>query len=93
MKRTAAILVLVLTLGLGVAACAPAGPSATELKAQCFSNEQLIGASMKLFYADAGIYPPLSTVTDKLHLKCPSGGAYTFDAATGVVTCSVHGHP
>jgi hypothetical protein len=80
-------------IGLGTAACAPAGPSASDLKTQCYANEALIGAEMKLFYADADIYPPISDVVEKLRVKCPSGGTYRFDEKTAVVTCSVHGHP
>jgi hypothetical protein len=90
-KRIAVILVLL--VGLGMAACAPAAPSAADLKAKCFSNETLIAAEMKLFYADAGIYPPIATVVEKTHLTCPSGGTYSFDEKTGIVTCSIHGHP
>ncbi len=91
MKRIAAILVL--TMALGVAACAPAAPSAAELKAQCFQNQTLIAAEMNLFNADSGMYPPITTVVEKMNLKCPSGGTYSFDEKTLVVSCSVHGHP
>ena len=91
MKRIAAILIL--TIGLGVAACAPAPPSAAELKAQCFQNQTLIAAEMNLFNADSGMYPPIATVVEKMGLKCPSGGTYSFDGKTLEVSCSVHGHP
>jgi hypothetical protein len=92
MKRIAASLLLIVVLG-GLAGCAPAKPSAADLKTQCYANEALIGAEMKIFYADAGIYPPIATVVEKLQRACPSGGVYTFDEKTGVVSCSVHGHP
>jgi hypothetical protein len=82
-----------LALALGTTACAPARPSVADTRAQCFANETVIGAEMRLFYADAGIYPPVADVVQKLNRACPSGGTYSFDATTGVVTCSVHGHP
>jgi hypothetical protein len=89
---TVVALVALLVATLLVAGCA--GPSAAAVqKAQCFANESLIQSYMKLFNEDSGIYPPLQDVIDKLHVKCPSGGTYSFDATTGVVTCSVHGHP
>jgi hypothetical protein len=91
MKRIAAILIL--TIGLGVAACAPVTPSAADRKAQCFTNQALIRAEMDVFQADSGIYPPIATVVEKMHLKCPSGGTYSFDETSATVSCSVHGHP
>ena len=48
---------------------------------------------MKLFTADSGLEAPFSTVVAKTQSVCPSGGRYSWDAATGVVTCSIHGHP
>jgi len=93
MKRIAVILALGLVLATGVTACAPPSPTPAEQKAACFTNEKLAGAEMKLFYEDAGIYPPIATVVEKLHVKCPSGGTYSFDEATGIVSCSVHRHP
>jgi len=91
MKRIAVILVLAATLGM--TACAPAAPTAAETKSACFANQTLIAAEMNLFYDDAGIYPPIADVVDKMKLKCPGGGTYSFDAATHQVSCSVHGHP
>ena len=76
-----------------MAACAPAAPSAADQKAQCYTNETLISAEMQLFHADSGLYPPIATVVEKMHRTCPSGGIYRFDETSGVVTCSVHGHP
>jgi hypothetical protein len=84
---------LTLVVAVGVTACAPSKPSVADTRAACFANEALIRDEMKLFYDDANIYPPISDVVDKMGLKCPSGGTYSFDATTGVVTCSVHGHP
>lgn len=91
MKRIAVVLALLTVMG--ATACAPSAPSAADQKAACFGNEKVIAAEMNLFYDDAGIYPPISDVVSKLHLKCPSGGTYTFDAKTNTVSCSVHGRP
>jgi hypothetical protein len=95
MRRTSIIVIVLVVLvvaAMAVAGCA--GPSlAAEQKAQCFANESLIQSYMKLFDEDSGMYPPLQDVIDKLHVKCPSGGTYSFDATTGIVTCSIHGHP
>jgi hypothetical protein len=91
-RRIAAILLAIVMLG-AVAACAPTRPTAAELKERCVTNEKLIGMEMKLFYADSGIYPPIATVVSTMKRECPSKGTYAFDEKTGVVTCSVHGHP
>jgi hypothetical protein len=90
--RIAAVLLTLVIVG-ALAGCAPAGPTAAQLKEQCFANETLIGAEMKIFYADSGIYPPIASVVDTMKRACPSKGVYSFDEKTGVVTCSVHGHP
>lgn len=84
----AAALAVVLILG----GCAQ-GSAASDGKAKCFANEELIGAEMRLFKADSGMDAPIQDVVDKLHAACPSGGTYSYDATTQVVTCSVHGHP
>ena len=42
---------------------------------------------------DTGVYPDVASVVAQLHAKCPSGGTYSFDPNTNVVSCSVHGHP
>jgi hypothetical protein len=62
-------------------------------KEKCFANIALIQAEMKLFKEDSGIDAPLADVVSKLHVACPSGGTYSYDATSGVVTCSIHGHP
>jgi len=89
MKRIAVILAL--TAILGMTACAPAAPSAADQKSACATNQKLIAAEMNLFHEDSGIYPPVADVVDKMHLKCPSGGVYSFDATTLRISCSVHG--
>jgi hypothetical protein len=86
-------LVALTAAALILAGCGAGTPVAAEQKAQCFANESLIQDEMKLFNEDSGMYPPLKDVLDKMQLKCPSGGTYSFDATTGVVTCSIHGHP
>ena len=94
-RRTAIGVVVVLGLlaVLALGGCAASKPSVAETRDQCFSNETVIRAEMSLFKADSGLDAPLSDVLDKTHLVCPSGGTYSYDATTGVVTCSVHGHP
>ena len=96
MKRVmlvAVVAVALLTGALLVAACGPQRPSAAELKAQCFSNQAVINESMQMLYQDTGSYPPAATVAAKLDKRCPSGGVYTVDPASGIVTCSIHGRP
>lgn len=93
MKRTVIVAIgVMLVVSLALAGCATT-PSAEEQKAQCFANETLVGSEMRLFNADSGLDAPLQTVLDKTHAVCPSGGKYSYDPATGIVTCSVHGHP
>jgi hypothetical protein len=93
MKRAASTVLLVGLLIAGAVAIAGCAQStAAEQKAACFANESLIQGEMKLFKEDSGIDAPLSDVIDKLHVKCPAGGTYSYDATTGVVTCSIHGH-
>jgi hypothetical protein len=77
---------------LGVVACGPKAPTAAEQKAECFSNITFITTEMNLFHADSGMYPPIATVVEKSHKVCPSGGVYSFDEATDIVSCSIHGH-
>jgi hypothetical protein len=85
----AALIVLVATIAL--AACSPSSKAA-EQKAQCFANETLIQTEMKIFKADSGLDAPLEDVLKVTHAVCPNGGTYSYDAATGIATCSVHGH-
>ncbi len=78
---------------LGGCVSKPVALTAAQTKAQCFENQSRIRQMMDLFYADSQTYPPVETVAEKLHVACPSGGTYSFDPDTDVVTCSVHGHP
>jgi len=80
-----------LALALALAGCAQVSP-AEEQKAKCFANETLVGAEMKLLKADSGMDAPFQIVLDKTHVVCPSGGTYSYDTTSGVVTCSIHGH-
>jgi hypothetical protein len=94
-KRGWVLLCLVaLVIVLAVAGCGPDSAKVeAKQKEQCFANERLLKTAMDAFYADSGMYPPLSTVTSKLDVKCPAGGEYTFDEKSDAVSCSVHGHP
>ena len=77
---------------LASAGCGPKGLSADLAKQECFANQARIKGMFDLFYADSGEYPPIGIVVEKLGVKCPSGGKYSFDAKTVTVSCSVHGH-
>ena len=95
MRRTIVMVILVtiaLAFVVAVAGCSQ-GAAAAEQKTACFANEALLRSEMALFKADSGIDAPFDSVVAKLHVVCPSGGTYSYDATTGVVTCSVHGHP
>jgi hypothetical protein len=96
MRRMAGIaasiaLAVIIAAALMLAGCTKSS-AADEQKAKCFANEALIGAEMKLFKADSGLDAPLKDVVSKLHAACPSGGTYSYDANTGIVSCSIHGH-
>jgi hypothetical protein len=95
MKRaivTALLVVMAIAVVAAVAGCTQ-GSAAAEQKAQCFANEKIIQTAMGLFKADSGLDAPLQQVLDSTHIACPSGGTYSYDSATGIATCSVHGHP
>jgi len=90
---TVAVVCVALLGALAPVGCS-GGPTAAELKAKCFANESELRTMMNLFIADTGgVAAPFDSVVAKTGVKCPSGGKYSWDAATGVVTCSVHGHP
>jgi hypothetical protein len=91
MRRALVAVACAMALSVGSLGCSPAKPDAAAQKAQCFQNMQLVGMEMKLFLADTGEYPPLSTVLQKMGRRCPSGGTYSFDEKTGVLSCSIHG--
>jgi hypothetical protein len=95
MKRAfiiAGLTVALLAASASLAGCAQ-GPSAAQQKATCFANEKVIETMMKVFKADSGVDAPIKDVLDTTHVVCPSGGTYSYDPATGVASCSVHGHP
>ena len=94
MRRTRTLLVVTaLLLALVALAGCSQQTKAEADKQRCFANETLVAAEMRLFQADTGMQAPLADVVAKLHAECPSGGTYSYDATSGVVTCSVHGHP
>lgn len=71
-----------------------AGQSTADAnKEKCFANIAVIQAEMKLFKEDSGLDAPIADVVSRLHMVCPSGGTYSYDASSGVVSCSIHGHP
>ena len=91
-RMLGALLVTALVVSLTLAGCSQ-GPTAAEKKTTCFGNEARVEAVMKLFKADSGMDAPLDKVLKDTGAVCPSGGTYTWDPATSVLTCSVHGHP
>jgi len=94
-RRLAVVVILVLLAAALVCApgCARKPKVLTEAdkKAVCAANQQKIRETMSVFYADSQIYPPIATVVEKLHVKCPDGGTYLFDEEQIAVTCSLHG--
>jgi len=91
MKR-ALVIVILLAAVIALSACTQSSVAAQQ-KAQCFANEKVIQTAMGLFKADSGLDAPLQDVLDSTHVVCPSGGTYSYDATTGIATCSIHGHP
>ena len=93
--RRFTFVLLVLSLVMTVLALAGCGPSKADVAAQqqqeCFANMRQIKLATDLVNADTGVYPDISDTVDKLSVKCPSGGTYSFDPATDSVSCSVHG--
>jgi ABC-type phosphate transport system substrate-binding protein len=94
-RRTVkAVLVVTLVLALlALVACTAGVSTAEQQKQKCFANQTLITTAMHLFIADSGVVPPIQTVVEKLNASCPASGTYSYDEKTGVVSCSVHGHP
>ena len=95
--RLVAFLLLVAVFSVALLAAAgcsskPAARSEVDKRAECAQNQTHIRQAMDLFYADAQMYPPIATVVEKLHVACPDGGTYVFDAKTETVSCTVHGH-
>lgn len=89
-SRIALVAVLICS---ALVACAPSKAEvAAQQKDQCLANERQIKTAIDLVNADTGVYPDINDVVAKLHVKCPSGGTYSFDPNTNTVTCSVHGH-
>ena len=89
----AALVLLAFALLVAMVGCSQA-PTAAELKAKCFANEAQMQTVMKVFAADTGgVNASFDTVVAKTGSVCPSGGKYSWDPATQIVTCSVHGHP
>ena len=91
MKRLTTI-AAVLALALALSGCTQV-PNPADLKAKCFVNEARVQAVMKLFLGDTGMDAPFDSVLAKTDAVCPSGGKYSWDPKTSVVSCSVHGHP
>jgi len=90
-KRTVLVGVLIVSLAIVLAGCAAAKPDAAATKDTCFQNMAFLQTEMNLVHADSGIYPKFADVVKTIGRTCPSGGTYSFDEKTGVVSCSIHG--
>jgi hypothetical protein len=101
MRRGANVAVLGMALLLALCAlaatgCAPskeeaAATLAAQQKQECLANQKRIKLATDLVNADTGIYPDIASVVQQLRAVCPAGGAYSFDATTDTVSCTVHG--
>ncbi|MDR3685511.1 MAG: hypothetical protein P4L93_00905 [Coriobacteriia bacterium] len=95
--RWIARLSLAVVLALAALSVVACGPSKAEIaqqqKDECFATMSQMKLAIDLVNADTGVYPDVASVVAQLHAKCPSGGTYSFDPNTNVVSCSVHGHP
>ncbi len=66
----------------------------------CSANRAAIKSACSMYYAAAAAdgnaafpetYDNSDLYADGIVPTCPSGGTYTYDSSTGVVTCSEHG--
>jgi len=96
MRVAARFAAALLAAALLVALVAGCGQSAAQKAAadrdECYANESQILSAINLEHADSGEYADVNLVAKTLNLKCPSGGTYTFDPNTDIVSCTVHGH-
>ena len=76
----------------GVIQSAP-GQSDAAATATCATNRGQLGT--QYLTAQSGAEPQADTsfedVVQSARVKCPAGGAYSWDAAATAVTCSIHG--
>ena len=94
MRRIALVALLVSAVMPGLIGCGPGKAAvAAQQREQCFANERNIAMAIGAIHADSGLYPDVQDTANKLGAKCPAGGTYTFDQASGVISCSIHGHP
>jgi hypothetical protein len=96
--RIAAALVVCVAL---VGCAAPSGSGAGSVVGTAKDNASVVTCktnraqlaqqySIVLSGATAGA-PDFGALVKELGVKCPSGGAYTWDEAKAAVSCSVHG--
>ena len=90
-----AVVGIVSIVGLAGLPAFNAAQSGAQQRA-CFSNQRTIESAAQTYNADKEVMPESIDALVPSYLKtapvCPSGGKYSFDSATGEVSCSVHGH-
>lgn len=59
--------------------------------AACRTNRALLDQQYAMAQSAGDAPADFATVLQQSDAKCPSGGSYTWDAATGKTRCSVHG--
>jgi prepilin-type N-terminal cleavage/methylation domain-containing protein len=93
------LMVVVLIIGILVAIAIPvfnAAKDNAETK-QCFATERTVEGQARAYEAENNNLPATTgdLVTDG-YIKdapvCKAGGAYTWDATAGTLTCGDHGH-
>ncbi len=96
------LVVVVVILGILAAVAVPkyVNMKATAEEKACLANRTAINSACRLFKsssimnggADAfpTTYNDTSLYEGGVVPSCPSGGTYTYDSATGTVSCSVH---
>jgi prepilin-type N-terminal cleavage/methylation domain-containing protein len=99
------LIVVIVIIGILAAVAVPkfADLSAAAKTAACKQNQASIETAAAVGYANAAVtgataaYPAdIAAMVTAGYLKaaptCPGGGAYTYVAATGLVTCSLATH-
>ncbi len=92
------LMVVVLIIGILVAIAIPVfnGAKANAQRRSCFANERTVDGAARSYEASEGNLPAaVANLVSGLYIKttpiCPAGGAYTWNATTGEMSCSIHG--
>lgn len=99
-----AALTCALVCALALAGCSRAVQNTTKpieagQSAACLTNEKTFESQVSVWSAANPGTPVPGSLTELVSAGvvsqapvCPEGGTYTWDAAAGTLTCSVHGH-